>query len=44
LAASDLDLAGLVTHEFAIDEAAAAYDNIAAGNGLKSVLRGPAAE
>lgn len=44
LAASDLDLAGLVTHEFAIDEAVAAYDNIAAGNGLKSVLRGPAAE
>lgn len=44
LAASDLDLAGLVTHEFDIDDAAAAYDNIAAGNGLKSVLRGPAAE
>lgn len=44
LAASELDLGGLVTHEFAIDDAVAAYDNIAAGNGLKSVLRGPAAD
>lgn len=44
LAASELDLAALVTHEFTIDDAAAAYRNVEDGNGLKTVLRGPAAE
>jgi L-iditol 2-dehydrogenase len=44
LAASDLDLPALVTHEFAIDQAEAAYRNIEDGNGVKTVLRGPAAD
>ncbi|MGE3193214.1 MAG: alcohol dehydrogenase catalytic domain-containing protein [Microbacteriaceae bacterium] len=44
LAASELHLGALVTHEFAIDDARAAYRNVEDGNGLKTVLRGPAAD
>jgi len=43
LAASDLPLDRLVTHEFGIDDALAAFENVERGVGLKTVLRGPGA-
>jgi L-iditol 2-dehydrogenase len=43
LARTGYELPLLVTHEFAIDDAVAAYDNVEGGNGLKTVLRGPGA-
>jgi L-iditol 2-dehydrogenase len=44
LAASDLALDELVTDEFELGDALDAYRNVESGRGLKTVLRGPAAD
>lgn len=44
LAGSDLALDALITDEFDLDDALDAYRNVESGRGLKTVMRGPAAD